>query len=192
MKTLDAGRINTHGELRDVRADHVARYEWAAARTGGHVVDAGCNCGYGAAILADAGLTVTAMDNWRPGLEFAREHWDRPGIEWVEADLNGAVNTPVAGAVVAFEVIEHLADPGGLLRAARSGSARLLASVPNEAIWPWQPRLAPVHHRHYTKREFQVLLNEAGWTNIQWFGQRDQYSDVEPDVNGRTLVVDCR
>ena len=189
---LKAARLSTDGRIKDVRADHIARYEWGGRRTDGHVVDAGCNCGYGAAILADAGRTVTAIDNWPEGLDYARQNWDRPAIEWVEADLNGAVTTPAADAVVAFEIIEHLADPGRLLRSARSASPRLLASVPNEAFWPWSPRLAPVHHRHYRKHEFEKLLRCNGWAHVEWFGQYGPHSDVEPDVMGRTLVVDCR
>lgn len=189
---LISARLSPDGGIKDVRADHVARYRWACARTGGHVIDVGCNCGYGAAILADVGLTVTAIDNWAAGLQYARQHWNRPAIEWVEADLTDSVNMPVADAVVAFEIIEHLEDPGKMLRSIRSGSPRLLASVPNEAVWPWQSRLAPVHRRHYTKRELGILLHQTGWSMVEWFGQIGPHSDVEPNVNGRTLIVDCR
>lgn len=186
-------RLSLDGSVKDVRADHVYRYEWAAERLLGHVIDAGCNCGYGAAILADSGLSVTAVDIWADGIDFAKRHWGRPGITWDIQNLMGlGLWLPPCNAVVAFEVIEHLADPAIFLREARRVAPVLLASVPNQSVWPWEPRLAPVHHRHYTKPEFGDLLAGLGWTVSQWWGQEVGYSPVEPDVNGRTLIVECR
>ena len=192
MEGLTAARLSTDGRIKDVRADHVARYQWAAERTQGHVIDAGCNAGYGAAILADAGLTVTAFDYWFQGLEYARKHWHRPSIAWAKADFEGDFKFPVSDAVVAFEVIEHLADPRLLLIEARRVAGRLFASVPNEDVWPWAPRLGPVHKRHYTRAQFEALLNESGWEPVGWWGQVGGDSPVEPNVCGRTLVVECR
>ncbi len=191
MNNQPAGRINMRGEPRDVRPGHVARYAWAAERVQGHVIDAGCNCGYGSAILADAGLTVTALDNWAPGLDFARENWDRTGVCWKKADFNSNFQFPPADAVVAFEIIEHLEDPRLLLLKSCMAPPRLFASVPNEAVWPWEPRLGPVHKRHYTRDQFEALLTECGWVIGEWFGQAGGDSPVEPNVNGRTLVVEC-
>ena len=192
MHGLSGARLSTDGRVKDVRADHVARYRWAAELIRGHVIDAGCNSGYGSAILADAGLTVTGIDNWKPGLDYARRHWDRPGIFWMTADLEQIVKLPPAAAVVAFEVIEHLNDPTPLLREARQVAGRLFASVPNQAVWPHERRLYPVHKRHYTRAEFEELLIGSGWREIEWWGQLGGESQVEREVNGRTLVVACR
>ena len=191
-KGMTAARLSTDGQIKDVRADHTARYRWAAERIQGHVIDAGCNCGYGAAILADAGLIVAAFDYWFQGLEYARRHWSRPGITWVKADFEDAFEFPVTGAVVAFEVVEHLDDPRPLLKEARRVAGRLFASVPNQDVWPHEPRLAPVHKRHYTRKEFKALLNECGWQTIEWWGQYGGESPVMRGVSGRTLVVECR
>ena len=191
-QSLRAARLSTDGQIKDVRADHVARYRWAAERTQGHVIDAGCNCGYGSAILADAGLIVTAFDYWFQGLEYARKHWHRPTTVFAKADFEDAFTFPFADAVVAFEVVEHLGDPRPLLREARRVAGRLFASVPNEDVWPHEPRLAPVHKRHYTRGDFEALLIECGWKNIEWWGQYGGESPVEPEVSGRTLVVECR
>ena len=187
LNGLPAGRINIRGEPRDVGADHVARYRWAAERIEGHVIDAGCHCGYGSAILADWGqaywwassVRVTAIDNWPEGLDFARDNWSRPSIDWILADFDADFTLPPADAVVAFEIVEHLAEPMGLLIEARRVAGRLFASVPNEDVWPHEPRLAPVHHRHYTPAQFEALLVGCGW------------SVVSLDRRGRTLVVEC-
>jgi 2-polyprenyl-3-methyl-5-hydroxy-6-metoxy-1,4-benzoquinol methylase len=188
-----AGRLSIDGRIKDVRADHVASYRWAASRVAGHVVDAGCNSGYGAAILADAGHLVTALDRWQPGLDFAERNWRRPGIVWANADFAAAdTMLPVCDAVVAFEVLEHLDRPELLLRAARAAAPVLLASAPNEAVWPHQPRYAPEHKRHYTRAAFETLLRAAGWSVVERFGQADGRAPVLPGVEGRTLVAACR
>ena len=192
MEGLTAARLSTDGRIKDVRADHVARYRWAAERIKGHVIDAGCGSGYGAAILADAGLIVTAFDYWFQGLQYARRHWARPSITWVKADFEADFEFPTTGAVVAFEVIEHLDAPWMLLNEARRVAGRLFASVPNEDVWPHEPRLAPVHKRHYTRAQFEALLTECGWAVAGWWGQEGGESPVEPEVHGRTLVVECR
>ena len=192
IKPLIKARLSTDGRIKDVRADHVARYRWAARRAGGVVIDAGCNCGYGSAILADATRRVIAIDNWPEGLEFAKQTWYRPNITWLEIDLeNPNLFLLPVSAVVAFEIIEHLEDPIPLLWAARQTADTLFASVPNEDVWPWEERLGPVHKRHYTKADFADLLKDTGWRVGRWWGQKDGYSPVEPGVNGRTLVVEC-
>lgn len=186
-------RLSPDGTVKDVRGDHVGRYQWAATRAKGLVLDAGCNSGYGTAILADAGFMVEGIDCWREGLEWASEHYDRPNIKYTLGDLRDLGAVPLySHTVVAFEVIEHLANPELFLRQARTFAHTLLASVPNEDVWAWQPRLAPVHHRHYTKDDFRALLLRCGWNPEQWYGQVGGSSPVEPDVNGRTIVVECR
>lgn len=191
VEPLRNARLSADGTVKDVRGDHVARYRWAAAQLRGSVIDAGSNSGYGAAILADAGLSVLAVDAWAPGLDYAREHWPRPGIVYLQMDVQAEL-LPQCHAVVAFELIEHLERPERFLRAARAAAPLLLLSAPNEAVWPWQSRLAPVHHRHYRREELALLLSECGWRVTEWFGQRTGRSPVEPEVEGRTLVAVCR
>lgn len=182
-------RLSPGGQIKDVRADHIHRYRWAAERLQGTVIDAGCGSGYGAAILADAGLAVLAIDAFADGLHFGAENYDRPGIEWRLGDLE-TCDLPRRDAAVAFEVIEHLARPERLLQ--RLDASVLLASVPNEAVWPWEPRLAHAHHRHYTREDLEELLGRCGWEPVTWWGQRDGFAPVEPEMHGRTLIVEAR
>lgn len=177
--------------LRDVRADHTARYHWAAKRLQGTVIDAACGCGYGAAILADAGLSVVAVDVSEEAITYAAKHWPRPAVEWLCADVTMLEFLP-ADAAVSFETVEHLPDSLPFLRALHKATPRLLVSVPNETIAPFHSGRYPHHCRHYTNQEFASLLCAAGWAVEAWWGQKGKTSPVEPIALGRTIVVEAR
>jgi predicted TPR repeat methyltransferase len=180
-------------DLGDVRQDHLARYLWAGERLGnsGHVIDAACGCGYGSSILADRGCTVTAIDVSDAALAYAMTHWDRASITWTKMNLLDNPVLPEADAVVSFETVEHLKRPKVFLMAARSAAPRLILSVPNEDVIPWSKFRNPYHCRHYTKDQLFKRLRECGWKVTDWFGQRDKFSLVWPELEGRTLIVDA-
>jgi 2-polyprenyl-3-methyl-5-hydroxy-6-metoxy-1,4-benzoquinol methylase len=180
-------------DLGDVRQDHLARYLWAAERLGdrGHIIDAACGCGYGSSILADRGCDVTAIDASDVALAYGRKHWDRPSITWSRMNLLDAPVLPQADAVVSFETVEHLKRPKVFLRAAYAAAPRLILSVPNETIYPWSRSKNPFHCRHYTRDQLFKRLRECGWKVTDWFGQRDKFSLVWPELEGRTLIVDA-
>jgi SAM-dependent methyltransferase len=147
---LNSGERQVATRRDGVRADHTARYDWAAQQlpAGSYVIDLGCGIGYGARILADAGHSVFAVDIDAETIQFARRHFAHERIEYVHAAAGG-VFLPHADAVVMFEIIEHLKDPEPVLKLAREAAPLLLASVPNEDAFPWRPEYA-FHHRHYT------------------------------------------
>ena len=181
--------------LDGIRRDHVARYEWAAKYLGKPcwVVDFACGIGYGTAILSDAGHTATGFDKSIEAIQYGRKFYARPGLTLHQGDANDAHKLERDGfdAAVCFETIEHVEDPRILLRALRAAAPLLLASVPNEDVIPFGPGFA-FHHRHYTKGEFANLLGECGWQVESWWGQEGSDSEVEPNVNGRTLIAVAR
>lgn len=178
--------------LSGIRHDHLARYLWVSELLGdkGHVIDAACGCGYGSSVLADRGFDVTAIDIAKDALAYAKTHWDRPTIAWLVGNLEEP-SLPDADAVVSFETVEHLIDPKPFLTAARKAAPRLVVSVPNQDVIPFDKKRFPFHHRHYTLNEVKELLAQCGWLVTAWFGQRDKYSVVWPELDGRTLVVDA-
>jgi len=188
--TLHSGERQVAETAKGVRADHVARYVFAAAAlpAGSRIADIGCGTGYGCKILADAGHSVIGLDNDAETLEFAKAHYAADGIEYLQRDLSG---WPKLGrtfdAAVCFETIEHLTDPKPMLR--KIGCRRLLASVPNQSVYPFAGQ--KFHHRHYTMTEFMALLNACGWGVIGWYSQADTKADVKPGHNGWTLIADC-
>lgn len=175
-------------ELSGIRRDHVARYEFAAGRLAGkRVIDLACGVGYGARILADAGCTVLAIDREPEAVAYGRENYGHPAISWKIMDASRGVILDDHDAAVCFETIEHVADPLPMLRALREAAPVLIASVPNEAVYPYRGQL--YHFRHYTRAEFAALLAEAGWRVTAWHGQVGPESEVEPEIEGRTLIA---
>jgi SAM-dependent methyltransferase len=177
--------------LDGIRADHVNRYKWAAKRLrelrAEHVIDLACGVGYGTQILAEAGCYVWGHDRDQRAIEYARQHYAHERALFAVADAADKISG-IRDAVVCFETIEHLEDPRPMLRALHgSGASYLLASVPNETVFPY--RNYAFHFRHYRKREFESLLRECGWRVTEWHGQEGDQSEVEPNVNGRTIIA---
>jgi SAM-dependent methyltransferase len=179
-----------------IRADHVARYKFAAERLAGKkVIDAGCGIGYGSRILADAGCFVTAFDVSEEAIGYAKAHYlnrehDHIAFLVRDAETWQPDDGMTFDAAVCFEIIEHLWDPAPLLRALRHAAPMLLASVPNEEVFPYQNHA--YHYRHYTSGEFQTLLEACGWEVVEWHGQTGKESGVEENINGRTLIAVCQ
>lgn len=174
--------------LADIRRDHTARYEWAAKRLpiGSKVLDIACGVGYGSYILAKAGHQVTAVDADAEAIEFAEKHWRHPYITYKVGRAEDCIEDEF-DAVVCFETIEHLENPGLLLE--KINSKRILTSVPNEERFPFKNY--KFHHRHYTRQEFSTLLSNYGYGVTEWLGQEGPESEVVEGINGRTTVVDA-
>jgi len=191
MLELLSGERQVAPSVDGIRADHRARYEWVASRVeeGDLVVDAGCGVGYGSKILADAGAQVRAFDRSDQAIGFGKKHFEDPKITFEVGELYQQRFPHHAKAVVAFEVIEHLADPALALRRFAEMSDTLYVSVPNEDVFPFKGY--KFHVRHYTKKELTDLLAEAGWSVVEWWGQEGPESEVEREVEGRTLVTVC-
>jgi SAM-dependent methyltransferase len=178
--------------IEGIRRDHVARYEFAAGLLGKRrksVIDLACGIGYGAALLADVGHNVIGIDRSVAAIDYGKANFRRKRVALHAGDVMDAAGyeADAFDAAVCFETIEHLADPLPMLRALRAVAPVLIASVPNEAVFPFKGYR--FHHRHYTRAQFASLLEEAGFEVTGWYGQVGPDSDVEPDVEGRTLVV---
>lgn len=186
-----AGERQVAPTVDGIRRDHTARYEWVAARLApdSSVIDAGCGVGYGSAILAGVCAEVFAFDNDHDALRYAEANYSRPNITYGSdnAEVASFAAGSVFSAAVAFEIVEHLADPRPLLKALSECAPILYASAPNEKVFPFKNY--KFHHRHYTTEQFEALLNECGWKVDEWWGQAGPESYLERDLEGRTLVV---
>ncbi|HJT63084.1 MAG TPA: class I SAM-dependent methyltransferase [Burkholderiales bacterium] len=176
-----------------IRADHTARYLWAADRLrqlgAKTVVDVACGVGYGAKILADAGFRVTAFDVNAEAIAHARKHFDHPSIVWGVGDA-AQMAVGFHDAAVVFEAIEHVPNPGQVLERLRGCVEHLFVSVPNEAVFPYRPQIA-FHFRHYRRVELETLLRERGFSPRECFTQADTAAPVVYGENGRTILIEA-
>ena len=134
------------------------------------VVDLGCGNGQLlselAALYPEAELTGIDLSQRRIEANQAL----MPQITWVAVDLElpDAIHPDLHGcfdAVIASEIIEHLASPASFLRSAlalaRRGTGRLLLSTQSGPLRETERRVG--HLRHFTADEMKALLSEAGW-----------------------------
>ena len=153
---------------------HVAVYRWIAERCGGlHVVDMACGEGYGSDLLAQRALSVTGVDANPDAHEHARLKYTRPGIRFVR-DLVENYREEV-DAVVFLQTIEHVEDPGQVLRHFRDmlppgGTAYV--STPN--VLTLAPEGAeksdnPWHLKEYRAEEFRSLC-ESAFEHVELLG----------------------
>ncbi len=177
--------------------EHLARYRFAARFCkGAAVLDAGCGTGYGTAELADA-ASVTATDISDEALAFARAHFSRPGVRFVNALCEAL---PFAGAtfdlIAAFEVIEHLERWPDLLTEARRVLAPggiLLVSTPNKAYYAEMRAKVgpnPYHCHEFGYQEFRNALS-AVFPHVSIWTQNRAEAIVFAPLNPSRAVLEA-
>ena len=94
---------------------------------------------------------------------------------------------------ISFETIEHLAKPELFLESVLDSlkpKGRLICSVPNQTLNPYDKKKYPYHFRHYTHSEMKVLLQECGFSLTETFCQKDRENcKVSPGTDGKTLIL---
>lgn len=191
MTDLLSGERQVAPTIEGIRADHRARYEWAASRLKDRkVVDAACGVGYGSKILANGGAKVRAFDRSGEAIGFAKQHYNHDDrITYLVGELEEVQYPQTYDAVVCFEALEHTAKPDVVLKNFAGMAPWLYVSVPNETVFPYRGQ--EHHHRHYSAGQLETLLNRNGWEVREWWGQEGVESPVAERVNGRTLVAVC-
>jgi 2-polyprenyl-3-methyl-5-hydroxy-6-metoxy-1,4-benzoquinol methylase len=159
------------GYYANERRDVIARLP----RPLGRVLDVGCGEGGTAAGLRAAGATeIVGVEVVEDAAARARSALDRVHVGRVEDildDLDGPFDT-----ILCLDVLEHLVDPGAVLRRLRdhaAAAAALQVSVPNA--------------RHYSLVRdlvFRGTFGYAEWghrdgTHLRWFTRRDMVALVE-------------
>ncbi|HST56311.1 MAG TPA: glycosyltransferase [Solirubrobacteraceae bacterium] len=158
--------------------EHLHRYMWAAPLVAGRrVLDLGSGEGFGSAILSGSAAHVVGVDIDERTIEHARLNYAGTNLEFhVGSALELSAYEPGSfGAVVAFEIIEHVRDQERVL----AGIARLLAddgllvmSTPDRRLYSEASgQRNPFHERELGQEEFLELLGEH-FPHVSLRGQR--------------------
>lgn len=172
------------GYLRDRIAEHVGRDPLSAQPLAGlKILDVGCGGGLLAEPLTRLGADVTGIDASGPGLMAAKLHAEQMGlaIDYRETTVEElAMSGARYDVVLNMEVIEHVADrpgflkasvaalkPGGLMVVAtlnRSAKAYALAIVGAEYVLGWLPRGTHDWKKFVRPEELRAEMIAAGLT----------------------------
>jgi GT2 family glycosyltransferase/SAM-dependent methyltransferase/glycosyltransferase involved in cell wall biosynthesis len=158
--------------------EHFHRYMWAAGLVEGRsVLDLGSGEGFGAALLAESAAHVVGVDVDELSVEHSRLNYASPKLEFEVGsalDLSAFADGSL-GAVVAFEIIEHVREQERVLgEVARvlGHDGILVISTPDRRMYE-QSRSEPnpFHERELTLAEFMELLG-ASFPHTAAWGQR--------------------
>lgn len=185
--------------VREMWLEHWHRYAFALhfAR-GRRVLDAACGEGYGAALLARAGATVTAVDLSGDALTHARARYGHlPGLAFEAGDVANLSHLPDGGfdLIVSFETLEHLAAQDAMLAGFRrllAPGGLLLVSTPDRRVYSDRTGYRNEFHvRELYRDEFEALLARH-FGAFRLFGQKLLFQSVLSDLGEKPARARAR
>jgi 2-polyprenyl-3-methyl-5-hydroxy-6-metoxy-1,4-benzoquinol methylase len=173
------------------RAHHVARYEFAAPRVRGYVLDLMCGSGYGSEILRCGGSQVVGVDADPEAIEYARRMYPLNSYFVSRAQDE---RLPYLDGIVWFEGIEHISKSDGLDVLARCAETlrpggTFIVSTPrdtNEKYNPWHESEWPLSDLLDTTR---VLFGQ-----VEAYGQDWDTAEISTDdvADNDFYILVCR
>jgi SAM-dependent methyltransferase len=149
----------------DLLNEHMARYTFAARLARGKcVLDAGSGAGYGSAELARAADSVTGVDCAAEAIEFARAHYTSSNLSFEQATCTALPYADQSfDLVVAFEVIEHLANWREFLSEVRrvlAENGQFIVSTPNRLYYTESRGIEGANPFHVHEFDFEEFRSE--------------------------------
>jgi ubiquinone/menaquinone biosynthesis C-methylase UbiE len=153
----------------DLWSEHVARYAFARRfAEGRRVLDAGSGTGYGAAELSQSAASVVGLEIDSDAVEFSRSNYPLANLSFQVGSCTAMPSEPQSfDLIVAFEVIEHLADYGKFLdECARvlSPGGLFIVSSPNKTYYEKSRAETgpnPYHQHEFEPAEFHSELRRC-------------------------------
>lgn len=165
-------------ERHDLYIEHLARYQFAAGYARGkRVLDIGCGCGYGTALLSRHSRFALGVDLSMEAVRYARQHYQRERLVYAVMDARElALPACCFDLAVSFEFIEHIHEQERFLhQVTRLLETRglFIVSTPNVARYFTETgEENKYHQRELTLVEFSALLNDF-FADVQMAGQRE-------------------
>lgn len=155
-------------------------YAWSAEQCAGlgKVMDLGCNTGMGLEVLAEQVEHVVGVDVVPAAIAACEQRFQgnkKISLELVEeGDLDFAENS--FDAVVAMNLIEHIADPEVFLpkiyRLLKPGGFFIVTTVNRELrLYPWQKPYNEFHYREYSQGSLKKEL-KAHFDQVDMYGMK--------------------
>ena len=148
-----------------VAYEHLHRYWFASTLVAGSsVLDLGCGEGYGSAILASAAASVVGIDVDARAIEHCVANYSEENLQFLQGSALDLTDLEEGGfgAVVCFEVIEHLAEQEQLLDQidrVLAPDGVLICSTPEASVYSAPDRTPNEFHvRELGRNEFDALL----------------------------------
>lgn len=160
-------------EVSIVFARHRFAYECARRFVvGKSVLDVGCGTGYGCRFIAEGARRVVGIDRDSDVLAYCRHHYSSSNIEYKYADASTLSLEEIFDVAIAFQVIEHLADPADFLarlkKTVRPGGT-ILITTPNSHKGLDSPSDNPFHLSEMDHGQFARLLGDS-FHSFELFG----------------------
>ncbi|GEM_PF-1224158 len=177
-----------------------SRYLWVKdrLRSGSIVLDAATGTGYGANMLSSKADKVLGVDISKDAVAFAQKKYKKKGLEFKVLDVNKMSVKDKFTDVVAFEMIEHLDNPGKFLKnvlKVLEPNGYFYVSTPNTERLGHKELQSPFHVKEYNGEELYRLLSKY-FKNVKVYGQYQSkratkaYSDFLQSQKVRQGMVD--
>lgn len=173
--SLESGERQTAPHIHGIRADHRARYAWAARLLRSHFrdsssltgLDAFCGNGYGSRMISQlTGSRVIGIDGSTEAVELAERHYGNHRVAFGQAVFPFELTPGLFDYAVSFESVEHVPDSEALLaQICRSTKGPVFLSVPNERSLPHADFSTQFgfHFRHFTAEDICQFMRRLGF-----------------------------
>ncbi len=203
----NTGERQNGERIEQIKPNHVARYTFAATHIRSEfknsegsikILDSACGIGYGTNLLANSiDCECIGVDIFPDAIEVAERCYKLENSKYDILDLGSESSWKYGekefDAIVSIETIEHVLDAESLIARFARSTDFLIASVPNQNIVPFNQAKHPFHHRHYTKEEFEQLLNNHGFEVELWATQYDKIPGTVYEADdGMGFIVSAR
>jgi SAM-dependent methyltransferase len=183
-------------------SNHIQRYQFALDQINrsdtGKILDAACGAGFGSHFLAEnTKHKVVGIDNDSAALNIANRQFKSETVEFIKDDCNTMECVRKFAPfeyVVSFETLEHLPEPDCFLKNVFNllkPGGTLVLSTPNKSVTSPGGKINwAFHEKEYTAAELTEALVTAGFTDIQFYGQRfNQRGKLKNEIRAELNIL---